>query len=768
MNRIAKLSTFKPAMGVAARLAACIGVSHVPVVAAAPVARIFTSAAPASVVSAKPISVVAAPAASFSNAAMSAQEAPTRTNDGLVEDDKLAVTNFGLSPSIVASLQNNFGIRNLFPIQAEVLRPLKEGRDLIGKSKTGTGKTLAFCLPVVDDIVRGGYQPPAPRTAKVLILEPTRELANQVAREIEKLDPNLAICTVYGGTPYDRQIQALSRGVDVVIATPGRLKDHLDRGTLDLSQTKNVVLDEADEMLRVGFAEDIEVILRTTPKDRQTVLFSATVPSWVNRIAQRHTKDHVFVDCSANAAAGETPTLITHKAAAMPSSVADLPVIIRSLIKAYSHTGRTIVFSDTKAFASDLELRLNEGAPSRRRQWAAALHGDISQNQRETILARFREGQIKVLVATDVAARGIDIPDVDLVVQCGVPKEIESYVHRSGRTGRAGKKGTCVMLYDQHQRAEMANISAQTGVRFSQVVPSDLSSAEVDPASMRTVFQSLNAAVPLTLARVRRITESEETVEPGSSATAAAMDIANRLLSQHDNNYKDILTATIEQLIERSQPLQGTSFSILSSQPNMTTISVGRPGIHALDISRELTAALGAPVTLGTVMSTSMLTLADVPDKIAELISEAVQNAESAGEGHAGGSNFGALPDVRVIERLPAELFLRNSARGGPSGGFRGGNAGGRQGGYGAGNGGGFRGGNGGPRQGGFGGDRAGYGGNRGGYGGDRGGYGGDRGGYGGDRGGFGGDRGGFGGPRGAPRGGSGGFGGNGNAGGRW
>ena len=378
-----------------------------------------------------------------------------------------------------------------------MLRPIKEGKDVIGKSKTGTGKTLAFCLPLIDALVQANYPRPAPNTAPILILEPTRELANQVAREIERLDPTLPVCTVYGGTPYDGQVRALSRGVDVVIATPGRLKDHIERGVLNLAATRHVVLDEADEMLRVGFAEDIERILSNTPSDRQTILFSATVPSWINRISQKYTRDSVFIDCAASAAAGETPTLITHKAAAMPASVDDVPVIIRSLIKAYSHTGRTIVFSDTKAFASDLETRLNATSGStsssmngrRGQQLCAALHGDISQSTRETILQRFRQGQLKVLVATDVAARGIDIPDVDLVVQCGVPKEIESYVHRSGRTGRAGKKGTCVMLYDQRARAEMASISAATGVRFSQVVPSDLTASEIDAATLRTVFQ---------------------------------------------------------------------------------------------------------------------------------------------------------------------------------------------------------------------------------------------------------------------------------------
>lgn len=345
------------------------------------------------------------------------------------------------------------GITEPSPIQAEALPHALSGRDVVGRARTGTGKTLAFALPIISRLNPSRERGRAPRA---IIMAPTRELARQVAEEFSKSGPELTVTTVYGGASYGPQENALRRGVDVVVGTPGRVIDHLERGNLDLSQIEYAVLDEADEMLSVGFADAIEQILSATPRERQTMLFSATLPDGVNRIMRSYLREPVTVD------------LVGEDRMQAATSVEHLKVkvgrtrtrVLADLLTVYAPE-RAIVFTRTKKEADELALELIHRGIE-----AEGLHGDLAQSQRERALGRFRAGGVGVLVATDVAARGLDIPQIDLVVQYHLPQDPESYVHRSGRTGRAGRTGTAIVMYGEREGRDMRGLEHQTGVKF--------------------------------------------------------------------------------------------------------------------------------------------------------------------------------------------------------------------------------------------------------------------------------------------------------------
>ncbi len=589
------------------------------------------------------------------------------------ENKDLAVENLGIHESLVDSLHHTFGIKNLFPIQAQVFSPIQANRDLVGKSRTGTGKTLAFCLPIVDKIVKARYPHPTSGAPMVLVLEPTRELANQIQRELEKLDPRIKVCTAYGGAPIGGQISQLQRGVHVVVATPGRLMDHIKRGTINLGEIQTVVLDEADEMLRAGFADDVDYILSHAPPARQTVMFSATVPDWIKTLVRKHTKDHLFIDCVG--AAGQTPSLISHKAAAIPSQASQLPGMILSLINAFARGERTMIFSDTKAGADMMEAslnRINQGKSSAR--FCAALHGDISQSSREAILRDFRDGRLRVLVATDVAARGIDIPDVNLVIQIGVPKEIPSYVHRSGRTGRAGKTGTSIMLYNLQDRSAMAHLSSQLNMRFSQVLPSDLTNEKGVTEAFEKVKNFARSKLRETEPRYRDLEAGREAV----TASTIAWEMANELLTERDS--RKVVAALLEQIHDSNTGGQSLSanYSLLTSAADHTTILWAGPENFSLrDIVQPLSQIVGTTVTfVAAATPTSKGVLFDLHDQYVAPLRAAIANGE--------GGAFSIPP------RLPAELFLKgngaayfdgNRRSGGGGGGGRGGYRGGSNGG---------------------------------------------------------------------------------------
>ncbi|GAB2279719.1 hypothetical protein Dimus_014359 [Dionaea muscipula] len=377
--------------------------------------------------------------------------------------DELAVAKLGLPQKLVESLHQR-GITHLFPIQRAVLVPALEGRDIIARAKTGTGKTLAFGIPIIkslsEDIEGRGSSRRFGRLPKVLVLAPTRELARQVENEIKDSAPYLNTVCVYGGVSYNSQQNALSRGVDVVVGTPGRLIDLINSNCLRLDEVQFLVLDEADQMLAVGFEEDVEVILQKLPSQRQSMLFSATMPTWVKKLARKYLDNPLTIDL-----VGDKEEKLAEgiKLYAIPTTATSKRTILSDVITVYAKAGKTIVFTQTKRDADEVSMALTNSIVSE------ALHGDISQHQREKTLNGFRKGKFSVLVATDVAARGLDIPNVDLVIHYELPNDPETFVHRSGRTGRAGKEGTTILMYTSSQRRTVLSLERDVGCKFEQI-----------------------------------------------------------------------------------------------------------------------------------------------------------------------------------------------------------------------------------------------------------------------------------------------------------
>ncbi|CAA6653812.1 unnamed protein product [Spirodela intermedia] len=379
--------------------------------------------------------------------------------------DELAISSLGLPQQLVDSLQKR-GITHLFPIQRAVLEPALEGRDLIARAKTGTGKTLAFGIPIIKKLTLddegGSISRRARRLPRFLVLAPTRELARQVEKEIKESAPYLSTVCVYGGVSYNLQQNAISRGVDVVVGTPGRIIDLINSSSLKLGEVQYLVLDEADQMLAVGFEEDVEVILDQLPQQRQSMLFSATMPGWVRKLARKYLDNPLTIDL-----VGDEEEKLAEgiKLYAVPATSTSKRTILSDLITVYAKGGKTIVFTQTKRDADEVSMALTNSISSE------ALHGDISQYQRERTLNSFRQGKFTVLVATDVAARGLDIPNVDLIIHYELPNDPETFVHRSGRTGRAGKEGNAILMFTGSQRRTVKSLERDVGCRFEFISP---------------------------------------------------------------------------------------------------------------------------------------------------------------------------------------------------------------------------------------------------------------------------------------------------------
>jgi ATP-dependent RNA helicase DeaD len=334
------------------------------------------------------------------------------------------------------------------PIQAASIPHLLAGRDVLGTAQTGTGKTAAFALPILAHV-----DVASPRT-QALVLAPTRELAIQVAEAFQKYAaklPGFHVLPIYGGQAYGAQFHGLKRGAHVVVGTPGRIIDHLDRGSLDLSHLRTVVLDEADEMLRMGFIDDVEKVLRATPEGRQVVLFSATMPPPIKRIAQTHLKDPAEVRIASKTA---TAANIRQRYWAV-SGLHKLDALTR-ILEAEPFEAM-IVFARTKQATEELAERLAARGFS-----AAAINGDVDQKVRERTIQRLKDGQVDILVATDVAARGLDVERISHVLNYDIPYDAESYVHRIGRTGRAGRTGEAILFVTPRERHMLRVIERAT------------------------------------------------------------------------------------------------------------------------------------------------------------------------------------------------------------------------------------------------------------------------------------------------------------------
>lgn len=360
----------------------------------------------------------------------------------------------GLNQNLLKSLQS-VGYETPSPIQAESIPPLMEGKDLLGQAQTGTGKTAAFALPILQQIDLKKKSP------QVLVLAPTRELAIQVAEAFQKYAnfmPGFHVLPVYGGQGYDSQIRALRRGVHVIVGTPGRVMDHMRKGTLKLDGLKHLVLDEADEMLRMGFIDDVEWVLEQIPDDRQIALFSATMPKEIAKVANRYLRNPVHIKIKVATTTAETirqrywPVSGLHKLDALTRILEVEPF------------DAMIVFVRTKIATVELAEKLEARGHS-----AAPLNGDISQNVRERTVDRFKKGKIDILVATDVAARGLDVERISHVLNYDIPYDTEAYVHRIGRTGRAGREGDAILFVAKREQRMLRAIENATGKKIEQM-----------------------------------------------------------------------------------------------------------------------------------------------------------------------------------------------------------------------------------------------------------------------------------------------------------
>ncbi len=367
--------------------------------------------------------------------------------------DSSSFADLGLSPDTLQIL-GDLSFVTPTAIQESAIPELLAGRDVVGIAQTGTGKTAAFGLPILEGIDPGLHE------VQALILAPTRELALQTAQSMEQFGRQEGqVVAVYGGAPYGPQLQALRRGAQIVVGTPGRIIDLIEKkNALDLGSCRFFVLDEADEMLRMGFAEDVEVIASALPAERLTALFSATMPKAIERVAETHLSDPVRVEVTTSASTVDT----IHQTYAIVPPKYRFEALTRVL--AVRDGGATIVFVKTRQDAEEVSLDLaGEGFR------AAGISGDVVQADRERLVERLRAGTLDVLVATDVAARGLDVDRIGLVVNYEVPREREAYVHRIGRTGRAGREGESLTFFGPRDRYQLRQIERLTGERMEEV-----------------------------------------------------------------------------------------------------------------------------------------------------------------------------------------------------------------------------------------------------------------------------------------------------------
>lgn len=377
----------------------------------------------------------------------------------------------GLEAPLLTTLET-LGYEEPTPIQREAIPPLLAGRDLLGQAATGTGKTAAFALPLLQLISHAARARPS-----ALVLVPTRELAIQVGEAVQRYGKELrvSVLPVYGGQAIGPQLHALKRGVDVVVATPGRALDHIRRGTLKLQEVRIVVLDEADEMLDMGFAEDLDAILAGTPKIKQTALFSATIPPRIRAIAHRHLQNPMEITIAKEPVKAGTAPRVQQTAyiVARPHRAAALARVVE-----VTGANSALVFCRTRLEVDEVTAML-----AGRGHRAEAIHGGMSQGQRDRVMQAFKAGQAQLLVATDVAARGLDIPQVSHVINYDLPSSAEVYVHRIGRTGRAGREGAAITILDPREQRLLRTIEQHTKARVAVLpIPSlaDLRAKQLD------------------------------------------------------------------------------------------------------------------------------------------------------------------------------------------------------------------------------------------------------------------------------------------------
>ncbi|MDT4792233.1 ATP-dependent RNA helicase DeaD [compost metagenome] len=434
----------------------------------------------------------------------------------------------GIHPNVLAAI-TAVGYEEPSPIQAQSIPVILAGHDMIGQAQTGTGKTAAFALPILSRI------DPAKREPQALILAPTRELALQVATAFEtyaKQMPGLNVVAVYGGAPMGPQLKALRQGAQVIVATPGRLCDHLRRDDKMLATVQQLVLDEADEMLKLGFMDDLEVIFEALPESRQSVLFSATLPPSIRSIAERHLKTPQHVKIAA-----KTQTVARIEQAHLMVHADQKTGAVLRLLEVEEFDA-LIAFVRTKQATLDLASALEAKGYK-----AAALNGDIAQNQRERVIESLKDGRLDIVVATDVAARGIDVPRITHVFNVDMPYDPESYVHRIGRTGRAGRDGRALLLVTPRERRMLQVIERVTGQKVAEVrLPN---AQQVLDARIRKLNTSLTPLVAEADAKYGELLD-RLVADIGCTPRALAAALLQRATNGQALNLADV---------EREQPL---------------------------------------------------------------------------------------------------------------------------------------------------------------------------------------------------------------------
>lgn len=410
-----------------------------------------------------------------------------------------------IEPEILKVIEE-LGYETPTPIQAQAIPEIKAGKDVIGQAQTGTGKTAAFSIPLIEKLSTKD------KSVQVIILTPTRELAMQVTDEIGKFSKYLhgiKSLAIYGGQPYERQFKALKQGVQVVVGTPGRVIDHINRKTLKLGNVKAIVLDEADQMLDMGFLEDIEMVLNELPENRQTLMFSATIPPAIEMIAKKHMNSPVKVKVVHKELT--VPRIEQYYFEVKPHEKIDSLIRILDMEK----VDLGMIFCNTKKGVDDLVEKLQNRGYS-----VEGIHGDLRQAQRERVMKKFRDGTLDLLVATDVAARGIDIDNVAIVINYDLPDNFEYYVHRIGRTGRAGREGLAYTLVVPRQIRTLKALESYTKAKLKRKpVPSinDIVEKEKESIGKKIVSTIEQGALAEYTNFIEQLAENYSTIDIGAA-----------------------------------------------------------------------------------------------------------------------------------------------------------------------------------------------------------------------------------------------------------
>ncbi len=500
-----------------------------------------------------------------------------------------AFGNIELSRKLLNAV-HDMGFEEPSPIQAQTIPLVLEGHDVIGQAQTGTGKTAAFGIPTIEKIIDASHR------IQALVLTPTRELAIQIAEEFNKIGRYKRVRTlpIYGGQAIDRQIRALRNGVQIVVGTPGRLLDHIRRGTIKLGDVHTLILDEADEMLDMGFIEDIESILSNIPnEERQTLLFSATMPAAIAKLSKRYMKDPQTIRISRE---NLTVPLIDQVYYETREKLEGLCRVLD-----VEETGKLIIFSRTKRGVDDLVASLQS-----RGYLADGLHGDLSQSQRDRVMKKFRTGKIDVLVATDVAARGIDIDDITHVINYDIPQDHEAYVHRIGRTGRAGKKGVAITFIEPKEYRQLRLIEK---LARTKIVRRELpSSADI-------------------LERQRDLVKERLVKTLENNHYADYHTIISDVAAEGDYDMVDVAAAALKLSVEgfKEKEEEGNGrFADTGGAPGMVRLflNIGRSQkIRPQDIVQAFTTEADIPGNvIGVINIYDRFTFVEVPEELAERV----------------------------------------------------------------------------------------------------------------------------------------------------